>query len=172
MMTLAEPNAGATAAEWEGQGTSSWTDQTIILDLIRQTVVEVDWPGKEGTLTSASGEEFPAPRLMRALLYAVATGMGQAHPTDLAAGANLNLWRLCDGSPPEWETLRRFEQAHRRTLKRCLARLFEKMVLIRFGPEQDEKLIADCCVTLAWDRWFESWRVPVGLSIPNESAAA
>ena len=138
-----------------------WMEQTVILDVIRETVSETDWVGQGEMFTGPTGAQFPAETLMRALTYAVATGIyesAEAHSRNIEY---VNLWRLCDGLRPDWATLQEFCRLHRGALKRCLAELFRRAVLIRFGDE-DDRLIADTCVTLAWDRWFESLRVPPG----------
>ena len=163
MKTLDLPNTSecpATVDHLDGE-LACWMEQTVILDVIRETVGEADWEGREEMFTGPAGTQFPAEALMRALTYAVATGIYESAETDSRNIEYVNLWRLCDGLRPDWATLREFCRLHRGALKRCLAELFRRAVLIRFGDEGDHP-IADTCVTLAWDRWFESLRVPPG----------
>ena len=141
---------------------SVWLEQTVFLDVIRETVAEVPWAGKGEVFAGSRGQGCPAEALMRALTYAIATGLHETAGAPMGNIEDLNLWRLCDGVHPDWATLHEFCQAHRDDLKRCLAELFHRTVLIRFGDE-DGRLIADSCVTLAWDRWFDTLCVPAAV---------
>ena len=128
--------------------------QATMLQVIRECVAQAQWAGKGEFFAGSAGQAYPAQALMRALIYAILTGLKQTLEAHLGQIEDLNLWRSCDGARPDWATLVEFGQSHQDALKRCLGELFRRTVLMPFGQE-DDRFLADSCIALAWDRWFE-----------------
>ena len=172
MMTLEQPMTMTVTAKPHAlaSGPATGSEHAALLEIIQETGAQVNWPGKGGLFRGSSGGTFPVELLMRELICAVVAGVdstGSVNPAGLE-----DLRQLCAGCLVERQTLREFRRSYRRSFQQCLTRLLEKMVLIRFGTEMEEASIADSCVTQAWDRWFESLRMPLAWREAEEAAPA
>ena len=134
--------------------------EQVVLNVIRGIVTEVNWRGKGHLFTGSPGVTYATDVLMGTLIYAMATGVDNPSDFDTAAVEDLNFQSLGNGRPLDWQTLHEFHIFLQPAVELCLAKLFERTVLVRFGDDFDESILADSCVAQAWDCWFESLHVP------------
>jgi len=146
---------------------STWTGQTGLVSLVLDAVQSVAWPGK-GKNFAGEGESFRTEMLMTLLTYCYATGVYCSHDIERSLYEDPVVRYLCANDFPGWKTLRRFRQQHRDALKQSLINVFRQSFRIRFGDGSTEQPLADHCVALALDRWFEPLCVPHPISEADE----
>ena len=128
---------------------------TLILEVVR----EVSWPANTEFFSIRAGEKFRSEVLLTLLTYSYATGNYGSREVESVAANDPLLRYLCGTPVPDWKTIRRFRRVHREILRQCILSVLHGSMRIRFG-DGDNDAIADHCVAVALDRWFEPLCVP------------